>query len=101
MLLSLFAKEANGYRVSLDNLTLDSELPAPKVRECVAQLASAGVIDLHPDRFDSKVVWLSLSGEGKEKMTELMLRSADFVGPWARAPQAEPALLSARPAGAL
>lgn len=84
VLLSLFAKEANGYRVSLDHLTLDSDLPAPKVRECVAQLATSGVIELHPDRFDAKVVWLSLSAEGKEKMTELMLQSADFVGPWAQ-----------------
>lgn len=83
VLLTLYVKQANGYRVSLDHLTLESEFPPPRVRQCVAELVNAGLVQLNPDRFDSALAWLTLAEEGEARMADLMLRSAELVNPQA------------------
>ena len=81
VMLDLFIQEMNGFRTSLDHLALTGDLPAPVVYECVHELVRLGLIDRTPDRFDNRVMWLSLSVAGHQAMCDLFEQSAEFVRP--------------------
>jgi hypothetical protein len=83
VMLDLFIREMNGFRVSLDHLSLEGDTPAAAVYRAVEILAERGLVERAQDRFDARVVWLSLSGKGKQGMTELLLQAAEFVRPYA------------------
>ena len=84
VLLDLFIQEMNGLRTSLDHLALTGDVPATIVYESVHELARAGLIDRTPDRFDTRVAWLSLTVTGRQGMFDLFEQSAEFVRPTAR-----------------
>jgi DNA-binding MarR family transcriptional regulator len=84
VLLDLFIQEMNGFRTSLDHLALTGDLPATTVYESVDVLARAGLIERSPDRFDTRVMWLSLTVTGRQGLFDLFEQSAAFVGPTAR-----------------
>jgi hypothetical protein len=83
VMLDLFIRDANGYRVTADQLALGGEVAAATVHCCLDVLAARGLIERTPDRFDSNVKWLSLSPVGKQAMVEFMLQTARFFSPCA------------------
>lgn len=84
VLLDLFIQEMNGFRTSLDHLALTGDLPATTVYESVDVLARAGLIERSPDRFDNRVMWLSLTVTGRQGLFDLFEQSTEFVRPTAR-----------------
>jgi len=80
----LFIQEMNGYRTSLDNLSLSGELPAATVYDAVETLVSLGLVECTTDRFDTRTQWLSLSVRGRQGMFDLFSSCADFVLPGPR-----------------
>lgn len=84
VMLDLFIQEMNGFRTSLDHLSLGGELPAHLVHECVEELVALGLIERTADRFDGHVAWLSLSALGRQGMFDLFARTAEFVRPCPR-----------------
>src|SRR5690349_12184989 len=48
----LFIQEMNGFRTSLDNLSLAGELPAATVYDAVETLVSLGLVERATDRFE-------------------------------------------------
>jgi hypothetical protein len=91
VMLDLFIQEMNGFRTSLDHMSLSGDLPAATVYEAVELLAGLGLLERAPDRFDSRVVWLSLSAQGRQGMFDLLEQSTEFVRPARHAPDREPA----------
>ena len=90
VLLDLFIQEVNGFRTSLDHLALTGDLPAATVYEAVETLAGLGLLERSPDRFDSRVFWLTLTVAGRQGMFDLLEKSAEFVRPVAgRVPDRE------------
>lgn len=81
VMLDLFIQELNGFRTSLDHLALTGDLPAPVVYESVNELARLGLLDRTPDRFDNRVMWLSLTVTGRQGMFDLFDQSAEIVSP--------------------
>lgn len=81
VLLELFIRDANGYRVTADQLALGGEIPAATVHCCLDVLAARGLIERTPDRFDPNVKWLTLSPVGKQCMVDFMLQTARFFSP--------------------
>ena len=81
VLLDLFIQEVNGFRTSLDHLALTGDLPAATVYEAVETLAGLGLLERSPDRFDSRVYWLTLTVAGRQGMFDLLEKSAEFVRP--------------------
>lgn len=81
VMLDLFIQEMNGFRTSLDHLALTGETPAATVYESVDELARRGLLERTPDRFDSRVNWLTLTVAGRQGMFDLFERSAEFVRP--------------------
>ena len=90
VLLDLFIQEMNGFRTSLDHMSLAGDLPAATVYEAVELLVGRGLLERAPDRFDSRVVWLSLSARGRQGMFDLLEQSTEFVRPARRAEDREP-----------
>lgn len=92
VMLDLFIQEMNGFRTSLDHLALTGDLPAPTVYESIHELVRLGLIDRTPDRFDNRVMWLSLTVTGRQGMFDLFAQSAEIVRPIAgRLPEREDA----------
>lgn len=81
VVLDLFIQEMNGFRTSLDHLALTGDLPAPTVYEAVNTLAKIGLLERMPDRFDDRVVWLSLTVTGRQGVFDLFAQSAEFIRP--------------------
>jgi DNA-binding MarR family transcriptional regulator len=81
VMLDLFIQEMNGYRTSLDHLALTGDLPAPTVYDSVDQLDRLGLLERSPDRFDTRVYWLTLTPAGRQGMLDLFTRSAECVQP--------------------
>jgi hypothetical protein len=69
--------QANGYRVTLDQLLAGSELPAEKVTWSVERLGVLGLVQCNTAGLQS---WVSLSPEAKEAMNHLMLEWAEIIG---------------------
>jgi hypothetical protein len=92
VMLDLFIQEMNGFRTSLDHLALTGDLPAAVIYENVEALTRLGLIERTPDRFDSRVSWLSLTVVGRQGLFDLFAQSAEFVRPVAgRVPSREAA----------
>jgi DNA-binding MarR family transcriptional regulator len=81
VMLDLFIQEMNGFRTSLDHLALTGDLPAPVVYESVHDLVRLGLLDRTPDRFDNRVMWLSLTVKGRQGMFDLFAHSSEVVRP--------------------
>jgi hypothetical protein len=80
----LFIQEMNGFRTSLDNLSLSGELTAATVYDAVETLVSLGLVERTADRFNARTQWLSLSVNGRQGMFDLFSSAADFVLPGPR-----------------
>ena len=90
VMLDLFIQEMNGFRTSLDHLALTGDLPAAVIYENVESLSRLGLIERTPDRFDNRVVWLSLTIVGRQGLFDLFAQSAELVRPVAgRVPSRE------------
>ena len=75
---------------SLDHLALTGDLPAAVIYENVESLSRLGLIERTPDRFDNRVVWLSLTIVGRQGLFDLFAQSAELVRPVAgRVPSRE------------
>lgn len=81
VLLDLFIKEAEGFRVSLDHLSFEGDIPAHTVYRAVDLLTDLGLVARAADRFDDRVVWLTLSDKGRDGMIGLLQQSAGLVRP--------------------
>ncbi|MBO0749057.1 MAG: winged helix-turn-helix transcriptional regulator [Porphyrobacter sp.] len=81
ILLEIFVREANGYRVSLEQLEVEDDLPALTVRRHVNFLIDRGLVERVGSASDERGVRLSLSLVGVRKMTELLLASAEHARP--------------------
>jgi DNA-binding MarR family transcriptional regulator len=79
VLLDLFVRELNGYRTSLDHMAIAGELPAATVHRAVEELTVLGLLGRAADRFDERVIWLSLTERGKQGMFELLEETAELV----------------------
>ena len=84
VMLALFIQEMNGFRTSLDHLALTGDLPASTVYESVGELVRHGLLERTPDRFDSRVMWLSLTVAGRQGLFDLFEQSAEFIRPSVR-----------------
>jgi len=86
----LFIQETKGFRTSLDNLALAGSLPAATVYDAVDTLVGLGLLERTTDRFDGRVVWLSLTVRGRQGMFDLFEQAAEFVRPGPRRISEEP-----------
>jgi DNA-binding MarR family transcriptional regulator len=93
VLLDVFIKDANGRRVSLDQLSLGHDMALGAIAHAVHILALSGLVIRAGDPADPRTVWLSLSEDGKLKMTQLLLESSNFLDP--RVEEAPPSLMAA------
>ena len=81
VMLDLFIQEMNGFRTSLDHLALTGDLPATTVYDSVDTLGGLELLERSVDRFDSSVIWLTLSVTGRQGMFDLLEQSTEFVRP--------------------
>jgi hypothetical protein len=81
VMLDLFIQEMNGFRTSLDHMALTGDLSAPIVYESIHELVRLSLVARTPDRFDNRVLWLSLTVAGRQGMFDLFAQSAEFVRP--------------------
>jgi hypothetical protein len=81
VMLDLFIEQESGHRMSLDHLTLTGEHEAVVVNHAVAVLVTAGLLTRTPDRFDKRVVWLTLSPAGQTGMIEHFTQAAGYLSP--------------------
>ena len=81
VMLDLFIEQESGHRVSLDHLSLTGEHEAAVVNHAVAVLVTAGLLVRTPDRFDVRVVWLTLSPAGQAGMIEHFTQAAGYLSP--------------------
>jgi len=81
VLLELFIEQERGHRVSLDHLTLTSELETAVIQHAVAVLVTSGLVDRVVDLFDKRVVWLTLSDAGYDAMIGHFADAAEFLRP--------------------
>ena len=81
VMLDLFIEQESGHRVSLDHLSLTGEHEAAVVNHAVAVLVTAGLLVRTPDRFDVRVVWLTLSPAGQAGMIEHFTEAAGHLSP--------------------
>ena len=79
IMLEIFIREANGYRVSLDQLTAEDDLPPLTAYRCVNLLIDKGLVERHGTRPGQEAVSLALTLQGKRKMMELLLESAEYA----------------------
>jgi hypothetical protein len=92
VMLDLFIQEMNGFRTSLDHLALTGDLPATTVYESVDTLAGLDLLERSVDRFDGRVMWLTLTVAGRQGMFDLLEQASGFVRPVAGGlPDREPA----------
>lgn len=96
VMLDLFIEQESGRRASLDHLSLSGELEASVVNHAVAVLVAVGLVARTPDRFDERVVWLSLSPAGQAGMIEHLAQAACYLRPCA--PETASTALTARAA---
>jgi biotin operon repressor len=76
VILELFIRTERGFRVSLDNLTLECGASADAIHSSIQELRTLGVVVETPDRFNSGEAWLSLSGEDSRRVTSLLIEAA-------------------------
>ena len=81
VMLDLFVEQESGCRVSLDCLILAAESEAAVIRHAVAVLVTSGLVERTADRFDERIVWLTLSPAGHAGMVEHLTLAADCVHP--------------------
>lgn len=79
IMLEIFIREANGYRVSLDQLIAEDDLPQLTAYRCLNLLIDKGLIERSEGKSHQDAVWLSLSLQGRRKMMELLLESAEYA----------------------
>ena len=85
VMLDLFIEQESGHRMSLEHLSLAGELDAAVLNHAVAVLVTAGLVVRTLDRFDKRVVWLTLSPAGEAGMIEHFTQAAGYLSP--RAPR--------------
>jgi hypothetical protein len=81
VMLDLFIQEMNGFRTSLDQLSINGEMLAATVYACVEVLDGIGLLERTPDRFDNRVTWLSLTVRGRQGLFGMFNRLAEIVQP--------------------
>ena len=79
IMLVIFIREANGYRVSLDQLTAEDDLPQLTAYRSLNLLIDKGLIERSEGKTHNDAVWLSLTLQGKRKMMELLFESAEYA----------------------
>ena len=79
IMLEIFIREANGYRVSLDQLTAEDDLPQLTAYRSLNLLIDKGLIERSEGKTHNDAVWLSLTLQGKRKMMELLFESAEYA----------------------
>jgi DNA-binding MarR family transcriptional regulator len=79
IMLEIFIREANGYRVSLDQLTAEEDLPQLTAYRCLNHLIDKGLVERSEGKTHNDAVWLSLTLPGRRKMMELLLESAEYA----------------------
>jgi DNA-binding MarR family transcriptional regulator len=60
-------------------MAIAGELPAATVHRAVEELTVLGLLGRAADRFDERVIWLSLTERGKQGMFELLEETAELV----------------------
>lgn len=81
VLLEIFIREADGVRISLEHLAAEVELPLLTTYQCANQLIDKGLVERSGSASGSQDVRLALTLAGWQKMTELLLASAEFARP--------------------
>ena len=79
IMLEIFIREANGYRVSLDQLTAEDDLPQLTAYRSLNLLIDKGLIERSEGKTHNDAVWLTLTLQGKRKMMELLFESAEYA----------------------
>jgi len=79
VLLEVFVSEAEGVRISPEHLAAELELPLLTTQQCVGQLIDKGVVERSAGVSGIPDGRLKLTLSGWQKMTELLLASADHV----------------------
>jgi len=96
IMLEIFIREANGYRVSLDQLTAEDDLPPLTAYRAINLLIDKGLVERSGSPSDQQAVRLSLSLAGRRKMTELLIESAEYARRRCADGETEPQALRAR-----
>ncbi|HEY7806069.1 MAG TPA: hypothetical protein VIC34_02610 [Croceibacterium sp.] len=81
LMLEMFIREAEGQRVSLEQLAADDGSPALTVHRSVNMLIDKQLVARGYKDSASREVWLSLTSTGKQKMAAFLLESARFSRP--------------------
>jgi DNA-binding MarR family transcriptional regulator len=79
IMLEIFIREASGYRVSLDQLTAEADLPELTAYRSLNLLINKGLVERSEGKTHRDDVWLSLTLPGRRKMMELLLESAEYA----------------------
>jgi DNA-binding MarR family transcriptional regulator len=81
VMLEIFIREAQGQRVSLEQLAADDTWPPLTVHRSVNMLIDKQLVTRGYKDPGTREVWLSLTSAGKEKMAAFLLESARFSRP--------------------
>jgi DNA-binding MarR family transcriptional regulator len=81
VLLDLFIEELHGIPVSLHQLALAGDHPAPSVYDSAEMLERLGLIERKPDPADSTGILVVLTVTARHGLYELFEQSAESVGP--------------------
>lgn len=81
MMLEIFIREAQGYRISLEQLSAAGSWPPLTVHGRVNMLIDKQLVERRSGAPGTRDVWLSLTHEGKRKMTDFLLKSARIARP--------------------
>jgi DNA-binding MarR family transcriptional regulator len=81
VMLEIFVQEAQGERVSLDQLGVDNRWPPLAVHRSVNMLIDRGLVARAFKEAGTRDVWISLTPAGRDKMSAFLLESARFSRP--------------------
>ncbi|HEY6817352.1 MAG TPA: hypothetical protein VI168_17585 [Croceibacterium sp.] len=81
VMLDLFIEQEMGRRVSVDHLVLAGDADEAVLRHAVAVLVTTGLVERVTDRFDQRVVWLTLSPAGQAGMIEHFTQAIVAISP--------------------
>jgi hypothetical protein len=81
VMLEIFIHQAEGHRVSLEQLAADNRWPPLAVHRSVNMLIDKGLVTRGLNEDSTRQVWLSLTPVGRDKMGAFLLESARFSRP--------------------
>lgn len=81
VLLEVFIRQADGARISLEQLAVEARLPLLSTYQCVNELIDKGLVERSGSAPGGPDVHLALTPSGSRKMSDLFLASTEYARP--------------------